>query len=160
MGKHHHPRRLGLPAQPVEAGAHGVAHDDLFEADPGPEAQRPGAQTADGTGRHLDDHQSTVGADPHFGMDRALPQPHGGRRRRHRGGQRGQHRGRLAGRGDIDRLLEEGTVERVGLVEDRQHLEDPVHQEGLDRHLGAGDEALDQDRLVGPDDGPNPLRGG
>ena len=92
-------------------------------------------------------------------MHRTLPQPHGGRRRRHRGGQRGLDQGRLAGRGDIDRLFEERAVERVGLVEDRQHLEDPAHQEGLDRDFGAGDEALDQDRLAGPDDGPNPLRG-
>ena len=74
-GKHHHPRGLDLPAQTVEPGAYGVAHDDLFEAYPGPETQRPGAQAADGTGRHLDDHGPTMGPDAQFGVHRAFSQP-------------------------------------------------------------------------------------
>src|ERR1700737_521155 len=41
---------------------------------------------------------------------------------------------------DIDGLLEEGSVERIGLVEDGQHLELAVAKQGLDRQLVAGDE--------------------
>ena len=54
---------------------------------------------------------------------------------------------------DVNRLLEEGAVERVGLIEDGQHLELATKQESLDRDLFARDEILDQHRAtrtVGP----------
>ena len=75
------------------------------------------------------------------------------------GGQRGLDRHRLARRGDVDRLLEERAVERVGLVEDGQHLEGPGHQEGLDGDFGAGDEALDQHRFQRPGNGMDAVDG-
>ena len=54
-------------------------------------------------------------------------------------------RGRVARRRDVEGLLEERAVERVRLVEERQDLEPPAPEEPLERHLGAGDEALDED---------------
>ena len=125
--EHHHPRGLGFPARPVEPGTDGVAQNNLFQAYPCPETQRSGAQTADRAGRYLDDHDPSIGSDPQFGMDRAFPQSQGSGRLGHRGRQRGLDQGRLAGGGDIDGLLEEGAIERVGLVEDRQHLEASGH---------------------------------
>ena len=55
--------------------------------------------------------------------------------------------GRQARGRDVDRLLEEGAVERVGLVEERQHVQLAVGQQPLQRHLEAGDERLDQEMV-------------
>ena len=44
----------------------------------------------------------------------------------------------------VDALLEERAVERIGLVEDGQHLEPTVAQQTLYRDLHPGDEGLDQ----------------
>ena len=68
-------------------------------------------------------------------------------------------------RGDVDALLEVRAVERVGLVEERQHLEPAVGEQALDRDLRPGDEGLDQQprpfvlvRRPRPGhDGPHPL---
>ena len=53
---------------------------------------------------------------------------------------RGQPRGR-----HVDRLLEIGPVERIGLVEEGQRLELARRQHSLERDLDAGHEALHQD---------------
>ena len=55
---------------------------------------------------------------------------------------RALHRRRRARRRHVDRLLEERTVERIGLVEDRQHLQRAVDEHALDGVLLAGDERL------------------
>ena len=69
-------------------------------------------------------------------------------------------------RGDVDALLEERTVKRIGLVEDRQHLEPAVEQQPLQRDLRPRDEGLDQKQrsfILVPcirHDGAHPLDGG
>ena len=55
-----------------------------------------------------------------------------------------RHRGRA-----IDRLLEERTIERIRLVEDRQYLEHAMVEQPLDRVLSAGNESLDDRPAVG-----------
>ena len=82
-------------------------------------------------------------------MDRALAQPQRvGRRLRQtldplqRVG--GQPRG-----SDVDRLLEVGALERIGLVEHREDLEVPGAQEALHRDLGPRHVALDQQGAAG-----------
>ena len=57
---------------------------------------------------------------------------------------RGQPRRR-----DVKRLLERRTVQRIGLVEQRHHLQVPARQDAFDGELGPGDERLDQDLFGG-----------
>ena len=52
--------------------------------------------------------------------------------------------GRQRRRGDVDRLLEERTVERIGLVEDGEGPERALRQDALDRELAPLDEAFDR----------------
>jgi len=51
-------------------------------------------------------------------------------------------------RRQVDRLLEERTVERVGLVEKRERLQLTVMQQALQCVLATGDETLNQRGLV------------
>ena len=53
-------------------------------------------------------------------------------------------RGRVARRRDVNGLLEVRAVERVRLVEQREHLERAAAQEPLERDLRAGHERLDE----------------
>ncbi len=58
------------------------------------------------------------------------------------------HRRRVAARRrrDVERLFEERTVERVGLVEHRQHVQRAVFEHALERHLESRHESLDLDQ--------------
>ena len=47
-------------------------------------------------------------------------------------------------RRDVDRLLEERAVERIGLVEDGKHVQRAVVHQPLERVLASGDEPFDQ----------------
>ena len=71
------------------------------------------------------------------GRGRARPRPRS--RRRGAGRQAGQPRGR-----DVEGLLERRPVERIGLVEQRQHLKGAAGQEALQRELRPGDERFHQ----------------
>ena len=51
-------------------------------------------------------------------------------------------------RRDVDRFLEERTVERIGLVEDRQHVKRPVVQHPFDREFAPVNEVLDEHVVV------------
>ena len=55
---------------------------------------------------------------------------------------------RRAGRRDIDGFFEERAVQRIGFVEERQHVERPMIQDSFDRELAALHEALDQRVVV------------
>ena len=48
-----------------------------------------------------------------------------------------------AGGSHVDRLFEEGAVERVGLVEEGEDVEPAGHEQPLERHFGSGDELFD-----------------
>ena len=54
----------------------------------------------------------------------------------------------MTGRRDVDRLFEVRADQRVGFVEDREHLERAVAQQAFDRDLLSGDVLLDQQRAV------------
>jgi hypothetical protein len=80
-------------------------------------------------------------------VDGSVAQPDRVRRAGRLALDRGEQVVRQPRRRDVDRLLEVGPVERIGLVEDREHVEPAVAHQRLDRHLGAGHEALDQKAL-------------
>src|SRR5207245_6412730 len=65
------------------------------------------------------------------------------------GGRRGDFlldAGGHPGRGDVDGLLEERTVEPVGFIEQGEDLEAAADQEALEGDLEAGDELFDEDQ--------------
>ena len=90
-------------------------------------------------------------------MDRSLPQPQRTRRPRSDRLDLGQDAGRQPRRRHVQRLLEVRPLERVGLIEHRQHLQTAPAQQPLDRHLRAGQVALQQQRRPGrlPSGGQN-----
>ena len=104
------------------AMAHRVAQQQRFERDARAELQRARAQPPDAARRDVDRPRAVV-VDSQLGVEWAVPQAE-----RAGGGGRGASHlllpvGRQPRRRHIDRLLEEGAHEGVGLVEDRQHLE-------------------------------------
>ena len=81
--KHHHPCGTAAGGPAGETGElagiepQRMAQNDLFEGDTGAKSQHPGAQTADGTGRHLQQPHRWLGiggvvAHPDLGVNRAL----------------------------------------------------------------------------------------
>jgi RNA polymerase sigma factor (sigma-70 family) len=140
-----------------------VAQNHLLKADAGPEAQGARAQAADRPGRQLEDaHPLAVHAQ--LGVDRSLPQPQRTRRPRSDRLDLGQDGRGQPRRRDVQRLLEVRPFQRLGLVEDREHLQAPAAQQPLDRHLLAGEVALQQQRrpgrlVGGGEDRPDALRG-
>ena len=121
-----------------------MAQDELLEAHPRSEPQSPGAEASDRSRGDLDDEDPGL-VDSHLGVDRALRQAEGPRRGLRSSGTLRLNLRRQARRRDVDRLLEEGTVERVGLVEERKHAQLPSHEEAFESNLHPGDEILDED---------------
>ena len=121
-----------------------MTQDELLEAHPRSEPQSPGAEASDRSRGDLDDGDPGL-IDSHLGVDRALRQAEGPRRGLRSSGTLRLNLRRQAGRRDVDRLLEEGTVERVGLVEERKHAQLPSHEEAFESNLHPGDEILDED---------------
>ena len=56
--------------------------------------------------------------------------------------------GGLARRGCVDGLLEKRTVERIWLIEDRQHAQAAVGYDAFEREFAAFDKALDLDEMI------------
>jgi hypothetical protein len=126
-----------------------VAQDHLLEADAGTEAERPRAEATDGAGCHLQDDHLAGGRDPGLGVDRPLDQAERRRCCPDGGVDGGDDRRRVAGRRDVDRLLEVRAVEGVRLVERGEDPEPAPVEERLDRHLDARHERLHDDGRVG-----------
>ena len=82
-------------------------------------------------------------------MDRSLPQPQRTCRPRSNRLDLDQDGARQPRRRHVQRLLEVRPLERIGLVEDRQHLQTASPQQPLDRHLHAGQVALQQQQRPG-----------
>src|SRR5262245_40575271 len=145
-----------------------MAEDQLLEAQARPERERARAETADRPGCDLE-HEWAAVVDAKLGVDRALGETQcRARVARHRG-DAGLRRRRKAGRRDVDRLLEEWTVEGIGLVDDREHVEAAAHEQALEGELAPGDELLDEQRAARslgrrrvrpPEDGRDALEGG
>src|SRR6267378_2570178 len=77
-------------------------------------------------------------------MHRALRQPHCASRRCGRLDYLPLDMSLETRRRHVDGLLEEGTVERIGLIEDREHSKAPVCDQSFDRHLKPRDEFLNE----------------
>src|ERR1700686_123473 len=121
-----------------------MPEDQLLEGDAGPESKCPRAESTDGARGDLEHPDASV-VQPELGVDRAVRQAK--RASSPRGGRDDlslpvRWKARWC---DIDRLLEEGAVQRIGFVEDGQHLELAPAKQRLDRHLLPRDEALHQD---------------
>ncbi len=143
MGSIITPAAAALAVEPVRAETQSVSQHDLLERDPGPEAQRPRAQTADRARGHLD-HPRPAPVDAQLGVHRTFAQPE------RRTGPRGlpldrvPDRGRVTRRRDVDRLFEDRSDERVRLVEQGEHMEPSVVEKSLDGHLVARHILLDE----------------
>src|SRR5580704_19693947 len=81
-------------------------------------------------------------------MNRAVPQTGGRSRARDSAGNARLDTSQEGRGSNVDGLFKERTVERIGLVEQRQHAQRAVMEQPFDRELAAGDEALDQDPVV------------
>ena len=78
-------------------------------------------------------------------MHGAFPQPDGGGRLGRLSGNVRLHVGRQTRRRYVQRLLEERTVQRIGLIEHGEHNQLAANQEPLQRHLRARNERFHQD---------------
>ena len=119
----------------------------MFEAHPRPEREQPRAVASDGAAGDLDDPRIAV-VDAQLGVHRALGQAVGGASCAHPLGRERLDRFRQPRRRDVDRLFEEGTVERIRLVEDREHGQRPARQHAFEGDLRPRDERLDEKRAV------------
>ena len=128
------------------ARAKRVAHDHVFQRKAGFKSQASGAQAADRARGDLDQDRAAVGFAPaQLGVDGAGLEAQRARRRRHRVGDAALIGRRAPRRRDVEGFLEGRAVERIGLVEQRQHLERAAGQDALQRELGPGDERFDED---------------
>src|SRR5690349_14359582 len=86
------------------------------------EPQRAGAKAADRTRSHLQ-HEHTCVVHAALGVNRSVKQAERERGRVDGGTDRGELARRSPRRRDVNRFLEEGTVERLRLVEDSQNFQ-------------------------------------
>ena len=119
----------------------------MFEAHPRPEREQPRAVAPDGAAGDLDDPRIAV-VDAQLGVHRALGQAVGGASCAYPLGRERLDRFRQPRRRDVDRLFEEGAVERVRLVEDREHGQRSARQHAFEGDLRPRDERLDEQRAV------------
>src|SRR5205814_10341829 len=108
-----------------------MPQDQLLERDAGPESERSRAESADRACGDLQ-HPGAAVVESEFSVDRAVGQAQRARRPRRRHVDLRLPLTRKTGGGDVDRLLEEGSVQRVGLVEDGQDLELATTAQPLD----------------------------
>src|SRR6266581_3995913 len=145
---HHDTGGARLTPERADVPAEGVHQDDFLERQTGAEAEGARAQAADGAGGDLDEPGAAV-VDAKLGMHGTLAQSEGA------GGGGGRLRDllldarRQAGRRDVDRLLEERTIQRVRLVEQGEHLEAGGEQDPFQGDLDAGHELFDQHEAAG-----------
>src|SRR3954469_13578538 len=141
--QHHHAGGHVLAAHVVEREAESVPQDQLLErhAEAEPEAAR--AEPADRARGELEHPRRR--AEAQLRVDRAFGEAERPRRVAGQAMDLFDDLWRLARRSDVDRLLEVGAVERVWLVEDREHLEPAVLEQPFDRHLVALGEALHEE---------------
>src|SRR5262249_28052893 len=141
---HHHRRGRGLAMHSRDILSERVTNNYLLERRVlFTKSQSARAETADRSCRHLDDPCRLV-VDSEFGVNGASHKAH-----RLTSGFGGRSYGRLSlarktRRRDVDGLFKERAVERVGLVEDRQHLEPSRGQQALERDLVARDELFEK----------------
>ena len=107
------------------------------------EPQHARAQPANRPSRDFQ-HVDIRAGHPALGVNRTVVQADRTRRARHRIDHGLLHAQIESGRRDVNRLLEERTFERIGLVEDRERGQLSARQHALDRELRAGNVGLDE----------------
>ena len=121
-----------------------MAQDEFLQRHPQSVFQDARAQPTDGPAGDFNDPGFAV-MDPQFGVDRPLRESHG------RGSPLdGVGRGLLRFRGQarrrhVNRLLEIGSFQRIGLVEQREHVQAAAAQQALQGHLHAWNVGLHHD---------------
>ena len=111
---------------------------------PRPESQRRTAPSPDRPGGELDQPWATL-VPAQLDVHRAFDQTEGVSRILRTACERVLGGLRQARRRDVDRFFEKGAVERVGLVEEGEHVESTRHEQSLERHFRPGDEVLHQE---------------
>ena len=146
------------------AFAHHLAQDQLLQAHAQGMGEHASAQAADGAGRDLQ-HPDALVIDPHFGVDRPGREPGRAAGARHLLMDAVLERLRQPRRCDVERFLEVGPVQGIGLVEQGEGGELPSLQAAFQGVLAPGNEVLDdQAQLLGVAvgtglDGPHPVHG-
>ncbi len=158
---HHDPRGSRSEVETGLSHPEGVAEDeDLERGSQQTELEAASAHAPDGAGGDLDDRGTSV-RDAELGMDGTLGETETAGGTLGQGVGVGEDLGAVPGGSDEDRLLEEGAVEGIGLVEGGEDLELAGPEHGLHRDLVAGDEALGEHGGVGiAEDAPNADGGG
>jgi hypothetical protein len=107
-------------------------------------AQGTGAETADGARGNLQGPGALL-IDPQLRMNRSVAKP---KRCRDIGGARGDlvlnRCGQTRWR-DVNRLLKERTIQRIGFIEEGEHMQLTVCQESLKGDFSPRDKAFDED---------------
>ena len=119
----------------------------MLETHPRPEREQPRAVAPDGAAGDLDDPRIAV-VDAQLGVHRSLGQSVSGAPFTYPLGRQRLHGPRQPRRRHVDRLFEEGAVERVRLVEDREHGQLSARQHAFERDLRPRDERLDEQRAA------------
>src|SRR5690606_16874931 len=144
---HHDARGGGLAAPEVDGFPDSVSEKKLLESGRFPartlEAQGARTESAD-RARGDFEYVHAVAVDAAFRVHGAVAQSKGRRGCRDRLTNRALLVVRRAGWRHVDALLEERSVQRIGLVEDGEGVQPPVLQHALDRELAAGYEPFDE----------------
>src|SRR6266700_17002 len=139
---HHHTSRSLLALDRPDFKSERVAQDQLFQAHTGAELQNRRTESTNGAPRDLQ-HPRPLLVDPQFCMYGTLAQVE----------RRGRNCYAISNillyllwqtrRSYIDSLFKKRTIQRIGLVEERQYLQLPVCQDAFQGHLEAVNEILD-----------------
>ncbi len=109
--------------------------------------QSPRTDAADWTRCNFEDEHARS-ADTTLGVNRPVREPDGRRCRGHRPGNPATQLGLRLGHRDVNRFLEKRSVQRIGLVEDRERTQAPARHQPFQRELMPLDERLQQQQFV------------
>src|SRR5215467_3633075 len=124
---HHDAGGASLALERFERTPERVRKDQVLEGQTGAERQGAGAEASDRARGHLE-HERAALVQAKLRVDGALGEPERRARVAAHRGDTGLDGFRQTRRRHVDRLLEERAVERIGLVEDRQHVQCPAEQ--------------------------------
>ena len=147
---HHDSMRAAIQANLRDVFAGRMPQQDFFKRRAALEPQHAGTQPSNGPRGDFEHPYARV-IDPHLGMNGTVGHTEC------RGGARGGIEdgllccGRFARRREVNGFLKKRSIERVGLVEQRQRLKTPAREQAFQSEFASGYEAFDQHRLVSGD---------